>query len=287
MARNLTQNQIESIVLDTAVLYTNYGEASQAMLGITKGGVEFNVTESLRDIEYDGRRGKTMGMEVVDAIDAYLKTTTLEITNDNIFLALGAATKASGTGKITNTTGGVIAASRYLTNITAFGYCNKTSTFKKITIYNVLAPGGLTITTADKSEAGLPLQFNAHWNPMDYTDPVYEVEDDVAGPQTTTPNPLALSSSDPADSDTGVLATVTPTLTFNNAIDSSAISLIKAADGSIVSATVTWDATKKIATLTPASSLAAGGVYHIIAAGVKDIYGQTLATTVIVFTVAE
>jgi phi13 family phage major tail protein len=109
----------------------------------------------------------------------------------------------------------------------------------------------------------------------------------VQTPATTNPpTALALSSSVPATNATGVLATAKPTLTFNNVIASDAVTLIKTTDNSVVTCTKTYDATGKILTISPSASLTAASVYNIVVAGVKDIYGQTLATSVIKFTVA-
>ena len=182
--RRITQNQRENIVLNAAILVADYGEATAREIGITKGGVKFTVTETVRDIEFDGRRGKTKGMEVVDEIDAVLETTTLELSQENILLALVAAAEGDG-GEIVNTDGGVIPDERYLKNITAFGICNKTSKYKKITLYNPGAAGGLEIATSDKNEATVPLKINAHWD-MDVAEgtphTIYKIEDDTTGP---------------------------------------------------------------------------------------------------------
>jgi hypothetical protein len=282
--KNLKKNQIESIVLNTAVIYFDYGEPTQREVGITKGGVEFTVTETVRDIEYDGRRGKTMGMVVIDEVNASLKTTTLELTNDNIFLTLGAATYNPGQGVIANTPGGVIDDSRFLHNVTAFGICNKNNSFKKIIIYNVLGPGGLTIQTADKSEAGLPMELAAHWDPADHSAPIYEIYDDEVGPQDAAVDPVNFTSV-PANNATGVATSVEPKLTFNNRIASEAVQLIKQTDSSLVTISKAWDTDKKVLTITPDGALSAG-IYHIIVAGVVDIYSQALAPATVKFTVA-
>lgn len=194
---NITQAQRENILLDAAIVYINYGLASQVLLGVTKGGVEFAVVENIRAIEYDGRRGRTMGMEVVDQIDAHLKMSTLEITQDNLYRALGAA-KKDVNGRITNSIGGVIADSRYLTNVTAFGYMNKSQSYKKITLKNVAAflQGGLTLSTADKGEASLSLQFDASWNPADINEEIYTIEDSSTAPASVELRQLTISCSD-------------------------------------------------------------------------------------------
>ena len=100
------------------------------------------------------------------------------------------------------------------------------------------------------------------------------------------PAAIALSTSSPANNAAGVLATAHPSLTFNNVIALDAVTLVKTSDNSVVAATKAYDVTGKILIITPAASLASAGVYDIIVAGVKDIYGQTLAPSVIKFTVA-
>jgi hypothetical protein len=179
--RNITQTQKDSIILDAAVLFFNYGLTNQRELGITKGGVNFTVTENVRQIEYDGRRGPTMGMEVVDEITAAMVVTTLEATQENLELTLNAASMASGL--IQNTQAGLVPDEKYLANITAFGKQVGTNQYKKITLFNVAAAGGLNLNTQDKAEAGVQLTLNAHWNPEDVSAPVYTIEDDTTGPQ--------------------------------------------------------------------------------------------------------
>jgi phi13 family phage major tail protein len=100
------------------------------------------------------------------------------------------------------------------------------------------------------------------------------------------PAAILLSSSVPANNATAVVATVKPALTFNNVIAEDAVTLVKTLDNSVVPVTKAYDVTGKILTITPTASLTSAGVYDIIVAGVKDIYGQTLASSVIKFTVA-
>jgi len=70
---NLTQNQIDKIQIDEGLIYVNYGELDEYLLGPTRGGGEFVATQEIRDIEYDGKKGKTKGMltykEIIDAFE--------------------------------------------------------------------------------------------------------------------------------------------------------------------------------------------------------------------------
>ena len=103
----------------------------------------------------------------------------------------------------------------------------------------------------------------------------------VQVPGTTPPAALQLSSSNPIDGATGVAVSVSPTLTFNNALVNEAVNMVslsKTSDGTLISIASGYpqlDATKKIMTLDPASNLTASTAYKI-AYNVKDIYGQWL-----------
>lgn len=100
----------------------------------------------------------------------------------------------------------------------------------------------------------------------------------VQTPAIASVSALALSTSVPADADSGVSVSANQTLTFNNALQTTAvngISLIDPSDGSVIAGTITLDATKKIVTINPTSNLSATTAY-IIVYNVTDIYGQTL-----------
>lgn len=125
----------------------------------------------------------------------------------------------------------------------------------------------------------------------DTTDPAFAGGDawfsQVQTPETLgAPGALTMTSV-PINNATGVLASVAPALTFSNAISEDAVTLIKASDGSVVTVTKSYDAAGKVLTITPTAALTSAGVYSIIVAGVKDVYGQSPATTqAIKFTVA-
>lgn len=100
------------------------------------------------------------------------------------------------------------------------------------------------------------------------------------------PAALALSLVDPTNNKTGVLAGIKPTLTFNNPIASDSVLLLKS-DGTVVAMAESYDTAGKVITISPLVALTAGAEYQLVVSGVKDVYGQTLAPTVISFTVAS
>jgi len=92
MSQELTTEQIENIVIDTGVVYVNYGEEGERILAPVRGGNQFLVERTIRDIEFDGRRGKTKGMRRIVEENAKLVVGLMDISMDNLALALAGAT---------------------------------------------------------------------------------------------------------------------------------------------------------------------------------------------------
>lgn len=100
------------------------------------------------------------------------------------------------------------------------------------------------------------------------------------------PSAISLSASTPADNATNVSVSSNLTLTFNNAVESYAVTVINPVTYAVIAAAYTLDATKKILTINPDSNLSASTDYAIVIGSVTDVYGQTLASSVINFTTA-
>ncbi len=178
----LTQQQIENIQIDYGIVYVNYGEADQKQLGPTRGGGEFTVTKNIREIEFDGKKGKTKGVQVVDEINAMLKVTHLDTSMETLKLAMPYAT-LEGDGTTTpysisckSSNIGVIPDTAYLKNITMFAKTVK-GEYKKITLYNALAENDFTLTAAPKAEGTIALEVYAHWDALDDNADLYKIED--------------------------------------------------------------------------------------------------------------
>lgn len=92
MPQELTVEQIQNIVIDTGVVYVNYGEIGERILAPVRGGNQFLVERTIRDIEFDGRRGKTKGLRRIIEENAKLVVGLMDISMANIALALSGAT---------------------------------------------------------------------------------------------------------------------------------------------------------------------------------------------------
>lgn len=175
MVTNLTKKQIESIQIDESVIFLNYGEADERFLAPTRGGGEFAATVTVRDIEFDGKHGKTAGTQVIEEQGASIKVTTLCMSQENLALAIPNCTIASEDGKtIKNPKTGIIPLEAYLKNVTMFAKL-VSGKFKKITIYNPMHETGFTAKAVQKAEGELAFEFLAHYPHSDLDGDLWEV----------------------------------------------------------------------------------------------------------------
>jgi hypothetical protein len=281
---NLTTAQIESIQIDYGLVYLNYGEAGQVKLGPTRGGGEFTASKNIREIEYDGRLGKTKGMQVIDEINALLKVGLMDTTLDTIGQLLPHADYDGGTGKITNNTGGVIGAAKYLKNVTMFAKVVGGG-YKKITLFNAMNEADFVLSAAPKAEGVINYEFYAHWDAEDQ-DELFEIEDIANISDDTTP-PTVVTS--PLDATMDVAIAANLTATFSEAIKAGDIVpgnflLLKAADGTVIAGALTYDPATKVATFDPTSDLANSTAYIWVISGVHDTAGNEMIPVAVNFT---
>lgn len=188
MVTNLTTKQIESIQIDEGLIFLDYGETTQKLLAPTRGGGEFAATITVRDIEFDGRHGKTAGTQVIEEQGASLKVTTLCMSQENLALAIPTCTVSSAEGNaIKNPPTGVIPMSAYLKNVTMFA---KTigGKYKKITIFNAMHETGFTAKAVQKAEGELAFEFLAHYPHSDLDGDLWKVEEISTAPTIPTEN---------------------------------------------------------------------------------------------------
>lgn len=179
----VTKKQLEGVQIDYGIVYVNYGESDARRLAPTRGGGEFSVEATIRDIEFDGARGKEKGTQVVDDINAILKVVILDTSMENLALAMPYATlegdgSADKPYKIScsNVNIGVISEDKYLKNITMFAKTIK-GNYKKITLYNAMSESGFGLTAAPKSEGEIALEVYSHWDPENENADLYSIEE--------------------------------------------------------------------------------------------------------------
>lgn len=184
IVKNLTKKEIENIQIDEGVVIINYGEDDERPLVPCRGGGEFTAAASIRDIEFDGRNGKTAGTQVIEEQAADLKITTISMSNENLLLAIPFArifdnegseiTDIAKAAVIKNPKMGFIPETSYLKNVTMFAKL-VSGTYKKITIYKPMTEEGLSLKAVQKAEGELSLDFHAHYGIDDLDGELWEI----------------------------------------------------------------------------------------------------------------
>lgn len=168
----------DSAALKTAIANIISGGSNPIgeMIGATRGGGTFTVTRELRTPEIDGMRYGFKGSDFVDSTDAYLSTTLVEITPQNVQDLLTAGVTPTTSGKKTtvkmNT---AITSSNYLTNICWVGDLAD-GQLVLICLKNAINTADFTFTYTDKGEGTLAAEFHARQASVnDYDEAPFEV----------------------------------------------------------------------------------------------------------------
>ena len=179
-ATKLTKEMVENIQIDHGIIYENYGEENQKLIGPTRGGDNFKVERTYRNIEYDGMKGDTQGLTTVDDENATLTVKTLNASLDTFAEKLPGAkiTKDSSSQKITKIESGdlgIIPDDAYIKNVTIFAQLIS-GEFRKITIYRALDKNGLDFSAVQKAEGEIEMAYRAHHKYDDNKAPIYSID---------------------------------------------------------------------------------------------------------------
>ncbi|MHA7155983.1 Ig-like domain-containing protein [Arthrobacter sp. TMN-50] len=179
-----------------------------------------------------------------------------------------AVTGVSGTTfTLRNAAGTAIGATVSYNTTTRVATLNPTATLPADTRYTATLTGG---TTAIRDGAGNPLATQS-WT------------------FTTGPAPTVTART-PGSNATGVSTTGNITATFSEAVTgvSGTTVVLRTSAGTAVTATVSYNTTTRVATLSPSATLAAGTVYRATLSGgtaaIRDLIGNPLTTTAWSFT---
>nr|DAM54111.1 MAG TPA: major tail protein [Caudoviricetes sp.] len=180
LATKLTKEMVENIQIDHGIIYENYGEENQKLIGPTRGGGNFKVERTYRTIEYDGMKGDTQGLTTVDDENATLTVKTLNASLDTFAEKLPGAkiTRESSGQKITKIESGslgIIPDDAYIKNVTIFAQLIN-GEFRKITIYRALDKNGLDFSAVQKAEGEIEMAYRAHHKYDNNEDPIYSID---------------------------------------------------------------------------------------------------------------
>jgi len=283
----LSQEQIEAIQIDYGIVYLNYGEVGENLLGPTRGGGEFSVKASYRDIEYDGAKGKMKGMKVVEDLNATLGVTLIDTSIDVLELAMPFVVRVGNILTAASASVGIIPSAAYRKNVTMFAKLIS-GQYKKITLYNALSEKDFSLAAKPKGESEVQLELSAHWDPVDTESVLYEIEDVASiGGDIIAPTVITV----PADAAIAIVVTSSLTATFIEDIKEADVHkgnfiLTKVSDGVIVAGVLAYTAATKVVSFDPTTDLAAATPYIWVIANVRDTAGNVMEPVVVNFTTA-
>lgn len=182
MLRVFTENDVKKIQIDEGIVVLNLGQEDELILGPTRGGVEMTITPEVRDIEFDGRRGKTAGMQTIDGEDATIKVVSLCCSQDVLLKALPNAVLDDETKEIKQGDFGVISQSKYIKTIDVITQLLD-KTYKILTFNYGLHEGAFTYKAVSKAENEHNLEFIPHYT-IDDASRLYKIKDSETCPIT-------------------------------------------------------------------------------------------------------
>ena len=164
------------MIVDAGVVYVNFGEPDEAILGATNGGVTFGwEAMNMRTPEIDGLKGRLKGASRITEASPQMVVNLVEWHEDAILAAFPGVTvqTISGRKHITRTTR-VIAPEDYPVNIAMVG---KLSSGEDVIVIlkNPMVVSGAEIPTADDTEATTALTFVGHYDPDDIEEEPWEI----------------------------------------------------------------------------------------------------------------
>jgi len=159
----ITETTCQNYLMDAGAVYKNYVDFSNPgdLLGASRGGNSCEIVEEIRNMTADGERYKRKGCQRIIGGSAKLTVKLVEVTAENIQLALAGSELAAGV-----VTGGQIKESDYLDNVTFVGEKSGGGGIV-ITLENALSTEGLKFTFNDKDEAVLEITFEAFADDVD------------------------------------------------------------------------------------------------------------------------
>lgn len=168
MGTGVTAETWRSLILDAAVVYVNYGEPDQSVLGATNGGVTFGWEEfEVRSPEIDGIKGRLAGASritraspqvVVSLVEWKLSAIQLAFPGSDVVIAGGVATLTRS--------GRTIPIEEYPKNIAMVGTQSGTGNPVVAMIMRPMVVDGAEIPTEDESESTADLTFVGHYDPL-------------------------------------------------------------------------------------------------------------------------
>ena len=170
-----TSGTANNLLIDAGAVYKNYGLATEALIGATSGGNEFDIKVKTRDIKVDGMKGAVKGLTRIISTDVTLKVNMLEVTTDILKMALIGSVDSTGVDYDVITGKTEIALTDYIDNIAIVGKLSGSLKPVVIILKNALSSDGIKFSSKDSEDNILPITFIASIDPNSPLDSPYEI----------------------------------------------------------------------------------------------------------------
>jgi len=157
----------DRLIQGAGVLYFNFKSFADrgVSVGATRGGVQVNLNNTLRDIEADNLQGATKGLVLKDKGNPELTFTILEMDKARLKECIAGARVSGNT-----ITGENVKLADYLENVTWIGYTPDGTQILMYQLFNVL-PLESSMSATDNNESELSVTFRGHYaEGMPFTD---------------------------------------------------------------------------------------------------------------------
>lgn len=166
------------MLVDTGILKVGAVGAATTILGVSRGGLQFDPGTTIREAEFDGRRSPTMGLDRKSFIRPKITGTMLQLAQEDIAIFDAGASVASAGIPLVHT----------ITPKAADAFLVEADYRKVELVYNRAGGGTVTIafdralftkygpiTGTDANEAEIPVEIEARGNPSALTGAPYTI----------------------------------------------------------------------------------------------------------------
>ncbi len=161
----ITAETYQRLLYDSGIIYENFEEAGEKIIGATRGGNQFVIEDEYREMVADGAPGAVKGSQRRTKSAAKLTVNFLEMTTANIKRFLpGAESTSNGNGD-TIIRSRQINANDYVKNLTLVVAKNGTEEPLAIKISNAICLSGLDLSASEDDETVITAEFTAHFDP--------------------------------------------------------------------------------------------------------------------------
>lgn len=181
MINGVTTQTMNNLLVGPGAVYKGFKspQSPGTLLGATSGGNTFRITREYYNPEIDGLLGPLKGSGRIIKDVAEIEANFVEITKDNLILALCGSTAASHGSPQSHwkiTSDGKISEGNYIDTIALIGERSGTTSPMCLVIKNAIATEPVEVPLGDgKGTVVLKVKFSSHYAQESPTVPPYEI----------------------------------------------------------------------------------------------------------------